>query len=177
MRLSHLGSVPLRSPRLEALLAAHQWQGASNHCGPFAAAMVLRAWGRASVDGLALARQLNRPRWLGPLPYLRRIPNWATFPWGVADVLRQHGLRAHWRWGASFKMLRRGLAQGWALLPVLGQWRPLWAHVAVLAAYHPQKGWALVDSAHPRGELVWLPAGTFARQWRAFGRLLILAYP
>ena len=167
----------LQTPWLAALLAAHQHQGSGNHCGPFAAAIALRALGRAEVDGETLARELNRPRWIGPLPLIRRIPNWATFPWGVADVLRRYGLRARWRFAAPWSLLHHGLEQGWLLLPVFGQWRPLWAHIAVLAAYHPQKGWGFVDSAHPRPELVWRDTATFARQWRSYGRLLVMGYP
>ena len=167
----------LVSPHLPALLAAHQWQGSSNHCGPFAAAIVLGALTPHRVAGQALARELNRPRWVGPLPFVRRIPNWATFPWGVVDALRQFGLRAHWRWGASPHQLREGLQRGWLLLPIFGQWRPLWAHIAVLAAFHPQRGWGFVDSSFPHARLLWREAGTFARQWRNLGRLLVWVEP
>jgi len=79
--------------------------------------MVLSALTQRRVDGRALARELNRPRWVGPLPFIRRIPNWATFPWGVVDALRQHGLRAEWRWAAPPHLLREGLSRGWVLLP------------------------------------------------------------
>ncbi len=167
----------LTSPHLRSLLLAHQWQGKSNHCGPFAAAIVLNALMKTRVTGHDLARELNRPRWIGPLPLIRRIPNWATFPWGVVDALRQHGLRAEWRWATPPHLLHEGLQRGWVLLPIFGQWRPLWAHLAVLAAFHPELGWGFVDSAHPHPNLVWRDAETFLRQWRNYGRMLVLAYP
>jgi len=46
-----------------------------------------------------------------------------------------------------------------------------------LAAFHPEQGWGFVDSAHPHPNLVWRDAEAFARQWRNYGRVLVLAYP
>ncbi|MBI5080755.1 MAG: hypothetical protein HZB17_05550 [Chloroflexi bacterium] len=88
------------------LLNFHQWQGKSNDCGPFTTAIVLNTFrGEKIFDGKTLALEMNCPRlrWHGLLPLIvvRRIPNWATMPWGIADTLTQHGVRARWRFGAT----------------------------------------------------------------------------
>jgi len=71
----------------------------------------------------------------------------------------------------------RRVVTGLGVVAAFGQWRPLWAHIAVLAAFHPEQGWGFVDSAHPHPNLVWRDAEAFARQWRNYGRVLVLAYP
>ncbi len=168
---------PLISPWAAPLLAAHHWQGESNDCGPYAVAILLRGARGVTTHGREMAQTLNRPRWRGPFPLIRRIPHWATFPWGVVDALRTYGIPATWMMGTPFRYLYAGLRRGWALLPVFGQWRPLWAHVAWLVAYHPRRGWGFVDSAHPRAELVWMSPERFSPRWRAYGNLLVLADP
>ena len=169
----------LESPHTVALRAAHVCQGESNDCGPFAAAIVVGAMSGSQVDAERLARELEQPRWWGPLPRVRRIPRWATFPWGVADVLHEHGLRAAWRPWASVDRLQRGLARGDLLMPIYGGWRKgrPWAHVAILAAQDPGRGWAFVDPQQPRGDLVWHDDACFRRKWLTWGNLLVTARP
>lgn len=168
----------LQSPYASALLRHHAHQGASNDCGPYAAATVLNALGVACAHD-ALARELDRPRprgLLGLLPLVRRVPRSATFPWGVADALAAAGLRAVWCFGTPAERLRAGLVRGEILLPYLGGFRPRpWGHVTILAAWDPARGWGLVDPAHPRAELAWLDDATFRRRWRALGRLVVVA--
>lgn len=165
----------LQSPHLPRLLTAHRHQGESNDCAPFTVSMVVGALLQRPVQGEALARRLNRPRWRGLLPVVRRIPNGATFPWGVVDALREEGLPARWYILATETLLRQTLARGGLPLPIFGAWWPrLWAHVAVLAAWDPVRGWGFVDPAHPRAEVVWRSADAFRRLWGAFGRLLVV---
>ncbi len=153
-------------------------QGKSNDCGPFSAAIAINAVTASHVDPKRLARDLERPRWIGPLPRLRRIPRWATFPWGVADALREHGLRAGWRFLSTTGRLQRGLAAGELLMPIYGGWRRRpWAHVVVLVAHDPERGWGLVDPQHKRAEIVWMTEERFRRRWRCWGNLLVTATP
>src|SRR3972149_2740931 len=100
----------------------HQWQGRSNDCGPFTTAIVLNTFrGEKIFDGKTLALEMNRPRlrWYGLLPFLviRRIPDWATLPWGIADTLTQNGVRARWRFGATKDDLLNALNQSRAPIP------------------------------------------------------------
>jgi hypothetical protein len=169
----------LVSPHAAQLQAAHACQGKSNDCGPFSAAIVLNALLKAGVDPEQVARELERPRWWGPLPRVRRVPGYATFPWGVADALREHGLQASWRPWASTARLQRGLASGELLLPIYGGWKKgtPWAHFAVLAAHDPERGWGFVDPQHEHGGLVWHRDERFRRKWLTWGNLLVTARP
>ncbi len=123
--------------------------------------------------GKELARRMNTPVWRLPLPILRRVPGWATFPWGVVDVLREYHLSAAWQAFAVEDTLRDGLKHGQVLLPILGTWKPLWAHILILAAYQDRLGWGFVNPAHERKELTWLSQTAFSTRWNTFGRLLI----
>jgi hypothetical protein len=163
---------------VEQLLKYHQYQGQSNDCAPFSVAIVVNTLKDAViVEGDQLAMEMNQPRlrWVGPLPVplIRRVPNWATFPWGVADVLRQYGIRCRWQFGADPGRLRRALAEDRIALPVIGELRPLWAHIKPLAAVHPQDGWGFSDPAYSGSELVWQSDSDFQRLWRNYGCLLV----
>jgi hypothetical protein len=128
-------------------------------------------------DGAQLAQAMNRPRlrWWGPIPIpiIRRIPNWATFPWGVADVLQANGIACRWRFGAAPADLQRALAEGRVAMPIIGEWQPLWAHIKPLAAYHPEHGLGFVDPAHPKPELLWHNETAFLKLWKNYWNLLV----
>jgi hypothetical protein len=139
--------------------------------------MALSATTSADIDGRWLARAMEGLRWHGRRPVVYRIAGSATFPWGMAAVLRLYGLRSAWRFLATPERLQQGLARGELLFPILGEWRPAWAHASVLLAYDPERGWGLADPARPRAELLWRPDGEFRRLWRNYGRLLVTARP
>lgn len=166
-----------------ALLAAHRPQGDSNDCGPYAVAMAIAALrGPEHVQPPELlARAMERPRpraILGFLPLVRRLPRSATFPWGLADVARQAGLVARWRFLAGTDRLLAALVRGEAPLVVVGGWRPRpWAHFVVLVAWDAERGWGFADSLSPRPEISWSSDDRFRRQWGAMGRLLVLVRP
>jgi hypothetical protein len=160
------------------LLKYHQYQGQTNDCAPFTIAIVVNAVRNESMlDGWKLAREMNRPRvnWWGPLPTLvvRRIPNWATFPWGIADVLKSHGIKCRWRFAATTDDLHRALNEDRIAMPVVGEIRPLWAHVKPLAAYHPHVGFGFCDPASNGTELAWQSEQEFERLWKNYKHLLI----
>lgn len=163
----------LFSPHVAHLLGALQYQGQSNDCGPYTTATVINALLGLSLEAAELAQQMNRPVWRGPLFIVRRIPNWATFPWGMADVLRQYGLNACWRPFASVAYLLRGLQRGNVLMPVLGGWRPLWAHVMTLIAWSVERGWGFANTQFDHHDIHWLSDSLFRRQWRAMFHLLV----
>jgi hypothetical protein len=168
---------PMLSAHAPKLLEALQFQGQSNDCGPFTTATVLNALLGLNVDASQLACQMDRPVWRGPLFIVRRVPNWATFPWGIADVLREHGIRASWRFLASTSHLYEDLEKGDILMPVIGSWKPLWAHVMTLIAWDPQKGWGFANTQYNDHNVHWVSADLFQRQWKAMARLLIRARP
>lgn len=164
---------PIFSPYLHPLIHAHQYQGKTNDCGPYSTAIVLNALLGQRLDGRDLADRMNRPKWWLFIPVIRRIPNWATFPWGIVDIMRSFRLHAGWCMFTSAEVLLSGLANGDVVMPIIGGWKPLWAHTAILAAYHTTLGWGLVNPANRSKTLQWLPDGEFLPAWRALGRIMI----
>ena len=80
-----------------SLLASLQYQGDSNDCGPYTIATVINALLKLQIDPSDLALEMARPVWRGIFLVIRRIPNWATFPWGMVDIFRVYGLKASWK--------------------------------------------------------------------------------
>jgi hypothetical protein len=168
---------PMLSAHAPKLLEAVQFQGRSNDCGPFTTATVLNALLGLNIEAAQLARQMDRPVWRGPLFIVRRVPNWATFPWGIADVLGEHGIGASWKFLASVGQLYEDMEKGNILMPVIGSWKPLWAHVMTLIAWDPQKGWGFANTQYDDHNVHWVRDDLFQRQWNAMARLLIRAKP
>jgi hypothetical protein len=105
---------------------------------------------------------------------VRRVPNWATFPWGMVDIFRSYGLNASWRFFSSTGTLIEGLLTGKILMPVTGSWRPLWAHVMTLVAWDPEEGWGFANTQFDHHDIHWLDNETFLKRWKAMGRLVIV---
>lgn len=132
--------------------------------------------GQRLVEAEQLALAMNKPRWrMGLVPLvIRRIPNWATFPWGMVDVLRDYDIRARWRWGAAPTDLASALAQGRIAMPILGEIKlpGLWAHVKPLLDINPAGGYKFADPAHPSAE-TWQTQEEFEYLWKNLGNLLV----
>ncbi len=172
---------PVTSAHAESVLACRRQQTHPNDCGPFAAAAIIQALTGRPVVAEELAAALDRPRrrglW-GILPLVRRLPRYATFPWGVADALRQHGLQAGWRFGMEAEDLIERLARGELLVPIVGAWRPKpWAHYMVLLAHNPGRGWGFADPASPHQALRWYADADFRDAWSAMGRMAVTIPP
>jgi hypothetical protein len=172
----------------------HQYQGRTNDCGPTSLAIAANALRQAvQFDGDEVAEILNRPvfRWT-PLPHIviRRIRNWATFPWGIVQYLREEDIPARWRMGVKIGQLVHNLHTDLITLVIVGQpwrvrkWRYVgWAHVKVLYGYAPDRGYLFVDPAYARDPeapdpwrrygLVWQSEQEFLDQWGNMGRIVI----
>jgi hypothetical protein len=160
----------------------HRHQGSSNDCGPFSAMIVANGLRDTFVlDADAVARQMEgspatRGTW-APL----RLHGWATFPWGVAHVLRRHGFRARWRVGASLRDLYANLNRGHPTIVIVGE--PLlrregkfsgWSHYKTLYAWDPDEGFAFVDSAAADGVIyTYQTEAEFLKLWTNMGRQII----
>lgn len=168
-------SLAIRSPHSTSILAALRYQGQSNDCGPFTTATVLNARLGLNLDPADLAQKMNRPVWRGPIFLVRRVPNWATFPWGIADVLREYGMKSTWRPLTKTEFLLAGLERGDVLLPVIGEWKPLWAHVMTLVAWDPQKGWGFANTQYDTHDPYWVEDEKFHKLWRGMFRLVVIA--
>ncbi|NDJ74828.1 MAG: hypothetical protein GYB65_01100 [Chloroflexi bacterium] len=163
------------------LATYHVFQGDTNHCGPSVATMAVNFWhGKTVLDAQRTAHAMNWPRmgWGIPPLVIRRVPNWATFPWGIADMLRRNGLQARWRWLATETHIQEALAAGRIPMPIFGEplrrrgWRPDgWGHVAVVVGWSPDRMW-FVDSSE-RTAPTSRPRAEFLRLWHNMGQLLV----
>lgn len=166
-------ATPIESPHSSILLASLQFQGTSNDCGPYTTATVLNALRKLDIQAADLAQQMNKPIWRGPILVVRRVPNWATFPWGMVDVFRSYGLLASWRPFTPIQYLFKALGRGRVLMPMIGEWKPLWAHVMTLIAWDPLQGWGFANTQVEDHKMYWLSDKTFKTRWQAMGHLLV----
>lgn len=171
------GSVEVVSPFAGQIIQHLLYQGNRNDCAPFTAVTLIHAFTDRRVDPVELAQQMNQPVWRGARPVIRRIPNWATFPWGIVDVLRQYGFAARWQLFLPIEALFHHLGTPTLCLPILLSWRPLWAHVMTLIAYHPGRGFGFANTQSPSKEIDWLPEERFLRLWRASFHCVVLVTP
>ncbi len=161
----------------------HIDQGSSNDCGPHVVTMVVNFWhGRAVLDASVAARAMNHPRLQAGWPPLTvfRIPNWATFPWGIVVLLREHDIPARWRLFASEDHIFRALSENRIVMPIFGE--PLrvrnkrldgWGHIAILSGWDAEMGaFQFVDSSKPFAPST-RPRDEFLRLWRNMGRILV----
>jgi hypothetical protein len=154
------------------LISNHQFQGKKNDCGPFCAAIILSALSQNKTSGSDLSNQLNQIQWKGIVPVIYRIPNWATFPWGIARWLRDTGINARWKFFVKAEYLRANL-QKTIFIVTIGNLFPLWAHYKILTAFHADLGWGFVDPALNRSAIFWQTNDRFISQWNVFGRSVI----
>ncbi len=166
-------SDPIQSKYAPQLLEKLQYQGSRNDCAPYTIATVVNALKGASLAGDQLGQEMNKIRWRGPLPIIRRIRNWATFPWGMADVFRDHGLAARWWLLVPRAYLCPALASGHILMPIIADWRERWAHVMTLVAWDEALGWGFANTQRNNNQIDWFEQQQFQKQWQATGRLLV----
>lgn len=159
----------------DQLVKAHLFQGKTNHCGPYSAAIVLKAFGKP-VDVDLLANSTVRWRRNKFIPIIRRIPNWATFPWGVVDILRENGFRASWRMLTSKEHLIKCLLQGIIVIVITGNYFPLWAHYSIFVSISEGKI-GLVDPATQETAISWVTEREFMLRWSKMGRIIIKVFP
>ena len=160
----------------------HRHQGSSNDCGPYCAMIVTNGLlDRDAVDGDVLGREMEGSLALRGSLIPARIKGWATFPWGVAGVLRRQGFKVRWRPMAALRDLYANLNRGRPTIVIVGE--PLrfvdgkyggWSHYKVLYAWDPDEGFAFVDPASADGvAFSYQDEATFVTQWRAMGRQMI----
>ena len=164
----------IQSPYTNQILENLQFQGSSNDCGPYTTATVINALRGKNLIGDILAEQMNKPRWRGIIPTIRRVPNWSTFPWGMADVFKDFGLQARWWFRVPLSYLRPAIANGHILMPISGVWRPkAYAHVMTLVAWDSERGWGFANTQFNHHRISWVPHQEFHKNWNNYARLLV----
>ncbi|MCX8063441.1 MAG: C39 family peptidase [Anaerolineales bacterium] len=172
-----LSSAEIVSPFAEHILQHLLYQGNRNDCAPFTAATLIHAFTDQRINPNELAQQMNHPIWRSGIPVIRRIPNWATFPWGIVDILRQYGLSARWQLFIPVQELTHHLASQILYLPIILSWRPLWAHVMTLIAYHSRYGFGFANTQSTRKEIDWLAKDRFLRLWNSAFHCTVIVAP
>lgn len=164
----------LKSPFTDQILENLQYQGSSNDCGPYTTATIINAFRGQNLNGDELAAMMNRPRRRFFLPVIRRVPHWATFPWGMVDVFRDFDLQGRWWFRVPESYLKPAIRTGHVLMPIIGELRPKpWAHVQTLVGWHPERGWGFANTQYRRKEITWQPHSDFQEKWNRYGRLLV----
>lgn len=161
------------SPYAPKVLQNLQCQGPTNNCGPYTTATILNTFRNTQLDGGKLADEMNNIAWRGILPVIRRLPNSATFPWGMVDVFLRHDLTASWSLFTSVEKLLAMLRAGSILMPVIGTWKPMSAHVMTLIAWDKEDGFGFANTQYPTKDIYWLPAENFKTKWKSMGNLLV----
>ncbi len=167
----------IASPLADQILANLQYQGLSNSCGPYSLTTVINAIKNLQLDPETIARELNKPVKRFFIPIIRRIPNSATFPWGMVDMFSQFGIKAHWKCFTPLNHLLVSFQNGNILMPIIGSLRPLWAHFLILIAIHPVKGFGFANTQFQRPEIDWIAEEQFRRQWRIFANCVVEVNP
>ena len=161
------------SPFQDAILDKLQYQADSNDCGPYTTASVINALLDKGLDAAELALEMDRPVWRGPQFVIRRVPHWATFPWGMVDVFHSYGLNASWRPFTSLDNLWERLSGNYVLMPVQGGLKPLWAHVMALVKWDPNLGWGFANTQFPYHRHTWIQDDLFRKQWQFTFRTVV----
>jgi hypothetical protein len=164
----------VQSRYTEIILENLQFQGTSNDCAPYTTATIVNAFRGENLVGDELAEQMNKPRLRGIFPVIRRIPNWATFPWGMIDVFKDYNLRGRWWFRVPVSYLKPAIANGHILMPIIGEWRPKpWAHVMTLVAWDEEKGWGFANTQYKQHRITWHSDADYQEKWNKYGRLLV----
>jgi hypothetical protein len=171
----------------------HQHQGDTNDCGPTSLAIAANALlDEERFYGPTVAEEMNAPAFeVRPFPHfvVRRVRNWATFPWGIVHYLRQNDIPARWSILGSVDRLRDNLVSNRITIVILGElwcWEKRryagWAHAKVLLGYTPGQEFFFVDPAYAcsRKESTLEHHGIFGqaeqdfqRQWRNILKIYI----
>lgn len=156
----------LVSPFADRILANLLYQGATNHCGPYSATTVINTLKNLHLNPETIAQELNKPIVRFFVPIARRIPNSATFPWGMVDIFNQFGIKASWHCFTSFNHLLDDFQKGLILLPVIASLKPFWAHIMILIIVHPEKGVGFANTQIAYPVIDWITEKQFRQQWQ-----------
>jgi hypothetical protein len=167
----------IHSPFAGKLQAAHQYQGKTNDCGPFCAAITASALGHEDSKGENFVDQLKPVRWKGVIPIPQRIPGSATMPWGTTFLLKNVHLNAKWYPFSSEWDLFTSLDENVIQIIIIGEWHPVWAHYMIFTAYDAKLGYGFVDPAYTTSDIHWYKPGEFLKLWSNYGRIRIKVYP
>jgi hypothetical protein len=127
--------------------------------------MVINTIKGLHVDGFAIAEAMNHPsgkKWYTPVP---RIPNSATFPWGIVEVFSEYRIKSTWQPFTSFARLSNLLSYGNMVIVLTANYQARTAHYRILVAINPDN-LGFVDPAYPEGIIQFQPMDSFISSWQ-----------
>jgi hypothetical protein len=164
----------ITSPYTDKLIQNHQFQAQSNNCGPFCAAMSINMIKGTHLDGNDLAASMNRPRFNIIFPIIRRIPDYATFPWGIVDTLGQNKINASWKFFYTFSDLSTLLPGTNLLIILTATYEPLNGHYRILVSLEDDQI-GFIDPAYPVNGIHYQPRPSFLLEWQnAFNPIIMI---
>jgi hypothetical protein len=138
----------------------HQYQGENtNDCAAFSVAIVGNAFlNENRFDGGTIAREMEKIVFVtSPLPHftLRKIPKYATLPWGVSGYLQSKNIPAKLHWFGNVDDLLRNIQDNRLTIVIIGDLLRGWGHAKVLYGFEPagpqpEKGFYFVDPGYPK---------------------------
>lgn len=169
----------------------HQYQGENtNDCAAFCISIVANAFLKeARFEGSAVAREMEKLTLVTrPIPHvtIRKLPNWATLPWGISGYLQSKDIPTKLHWFASTDRLLQNIQEDRFTIVIVGDLLKGWAHAKVLYGHEPtgpqpERGYYFVDPGypkewsrpqHPRG-VFWQQEDEFRQQWNNLFRILV----
>jgi len=155
-----------KTPHLEQIKKSHLFQEKSNNCGPFCVAVILKAMRNLETNGIDLSEAINKVRWAGIVPIIRRIPDWATFPWGLVDLFRQYKVKSKWRVFCTKDNLEKIISKGEIAIVLIGSWKQKWSHYKILVSLDHQLGYGFIDPGIEGSYVSWQNEVDFMKQWK-----------
>ena len=164
----------INSIHTNRILLNHQYQYQSNNCGPLCAAMVINTIKGLRIDGFVIADAMNHQtnnNWLALIP---RIPNSATFPWGIVSALAGYGITSNWRSFTPFASLTNLISKKYLIIVLTASYQPVSAHYRILVSIAPDY-LGFVDPAYPQENLQFQPVDSFISSWhRAVDTIIMI---
>ena len=164
------------SKHTSTLTEKHQFQGYTNNCGPFCTAIAISYLTSNPVGGDQIAQEMNVIQWFKFPLSIKRIPNSATFPWGIVEMLKKHGVKSRWHIFSNLSRVAQDISDGNLIIVLTALYRPLSAHYRLLTGVD-EKEISFIDPAYNQKSISCESKEAFLKKWRAAGNIFISIYP
>lgn len=162
----------IQSRFTQKLVINKLFQGNTNNCGPFCAAMIINTFSDYKTSGEFIAESMNHPTWKVWRPSIKRIPDSATFPWGVVDLLSEYGINSSWSCFNSLDKLSMEVNNRPWIIVITAKIKPLSAHYRIVTAIR-EDTIGFIDPAYSENIVTWQNKDDFVKGWNLIGRIMI----
>jgi hypothetical protein len=163
----------ISSNHTQFLIPLHQYQGTSNNCGPYCTATIINYIYHSQITGDSISEYMNHLHFLGWRLSIKRIPNFATFPWGVTDTLLEYGINSQLMIFTKFEQLCDLLSKNELIIVLTATFRPLTAHYRIVVSIDDNR-LGFIDSAHNQYQICYQDKQSFLSGWQNTAHTIIL---